>query len=67
MRSARTNTTANVKNTVVGLDVHLESKVVFMTSNSPVELLTRVVAGEMERSTPAVLYKQVDDEPYVHP
>lgn len=38
-----------------------------MTSNSLVELLTGVEAGEMERSTPTVLYKRVDDERHVQP
>jgi hypothetical protein len=36
-----------------------------MTRNSLVELLTGVEAGEMERSTPTILYKRADDEHYV--
>jgi hypothetical protein len=51
----RTNTTTNIKNTVVGLDVHLESKVVLMARDSLEELFTRVVTSKMERTTPTIL------------
>lgn len=50
--SGTTDTTTNIQNTHVTLDTNVGSQIMFMTSNSTVELFTNVVTAEMETATP---------------